>query len=540
MDLYFNDFKAELNNHFTQNGWTKVCDNEMFCGLIEPSDTCNAMAHYNWDLHYQDSRPVVEMTLNPHYARFGSSECEALAIYREGYGAYANYVELSEEFLLFYNLRLEYKTPISKVYYAIVEDGTREDVVMIEGMKMLVATNYLKRYIATRQLNLLVFFDLIRNSDNDFSSLDIEPIINVINQQTDCITVFSLVEGCEKKAVSRFEGKVLIEYNSNDFVDPFDQPKCACQNFIFGCDASGNPLETSCDKDNLPNRFNYSGTGPYVMTPVFFRKAVLDKYYSQPNLYSVEDGCIRCGDSWVFTTIDNDQRDYVVVPLGYLGDLPEREQLHWKSYNVKPPYQGSFSNTAYTRWEKGEAVNPTFPDLLFKIMFLGFNNKWKEKYGWPLFLPLVDEDQHRWRTLHCLTVPNNNVDFDEQVLSLTKITVDSLNQEELKKNINSTKQEVIDCLKEKNKELKEITAGIDKFQLFNLSEGFDGEDIIKYMRNLQSLRSFDVAHRKSSDPKKREKFLEYFDYYNKTQQIVLEELFAKWLDIFQTLENQIK
>ena len=95
-------------------------------------------------------------------------------------------------------------------------------------------------------------------------------------------------------------------------------------------------------------------------------------------------------------------------------------------------------------------------------------------------------------------------------------------------------------MKEKNKELKEITAGIDKFQLFTLSEGIDGEDIIKYMRNLQSLRSFDVAHRKSSDPKKREKFLEYFDYYNKTQQIVLEELFAKWLDIFQTIENQIK
>lgn len=59
------------------------------------------------------------------------------------------------------------------------------------------------------------------------------------------------------------------------------------------------------------------------------------------------------------------------------------------------------------------------------------------------------------------------------------------------------------------------------------------------MRNLQSLRSFDVAHRKSSDIKKRVQFLEYFDYYDKTQQDVLENIFSNWIVFLQKLVTQL-
>lgn len=539
MDLYFKDFAVEMDSHFTANGWTKVSDHEMFCGLIDPVSTAGVMAHYGWDMLYQESVPVIEMANNPPYARFGTTQCEALAIYRDGYEGVDEYVELSEEFRLFHNLREDYQAPDRRLYFAINADGSHDEVVRIEGMRMLISTSYLRKYLATRQKNLLVFFDLLRSEECEFASLGVAPIHNQLERKADRITIFSLFEGYGKKATSRLEGKVLIEYDPNDFEDPFSRPTVQHQNFIYGVDNTGKPIEATCAKDQLPNRFNYNGVGPYVMTPIFFRKAVLDKYYGMPNLYSVEDGCVRCGDTWVFTTVDNDQRDYVVVPLGYLSELPASEQLYWKNFNVKPPYQGQLSNTAFTRWEKGEAINPSFPDLRFKIEFGIYNAQWQEKIGWPLFLPLTDPDQHRWKTLHCLTTANNDVDFDEQVLSLVKITVDSLNQEELKKGIDPTKQEVIACLKAKNKELKEITAGIDKFQLYCLSRGIACDDIVTFMRNLQSLRSFDVAHRKSSDPKKREKFLTYFDYYNKTQQMVLEGIFEQWLNHLQKLVEQI-
>ena len=98
---------------------------------------------------------------------------------------------------------------------------------------------------------------------------------------------------------------------------------------------------------------------------------------------------------------------------------------------------------------------------------------------------------------------------------------------------------MIDCLKEKNRSFKEITASIDKFQLYCISNDLKCDELIKFMRNLQSLRSFDVAHRKSSDIKKRVQFLEYFDYYDKTQQDVLENIFSNWIVFLQKLVTQL-
>lgn len=535
MDLYLKDFIVEMNNQFTENGWTKVSDEAMFCGLISPMNTYGAMAHYDWDLTYHNSTPVVDLAFNPPYARFGSSDCEALAIYREGHEEYDAYVELSEEFRLFFNLHEEYKGPANRVFYTIAADGSHEEVVVIEGMKMLVSTPFLKQYLATRQMNLLIFFDIFRTAEETISSLGISPVYNQIDKSASHITIFSLFDGCENKATSRFEGKILIPYDPNDFRDPFSRTPQTHLSFIYDVDTKGNPIESTCDKSILPNRFTYTGVGAYVMTPVFFRKSVLDKYYGQPNLYTVDDGFVECNDAWFLKTLDNDHRDYVVIPLGYLSELPSTEQSYWRSCNIKPPRGGQLSVTADTRWNGGMPCDPQFPDLRFKIEFIQFNEQWKAKYGWPLFLPLTPADEHRWKTFHCLTTPNNAVDFDEQVLSLVKITVDSLNQEELKNHIDPAKQEVVDWLKTRNKELKDVTAGIDKFQLYCLSNGITCEDIVQFLRNLQSLRSFDVAHRKSSDPKKREKFLEYFDYYNKTQQQVLEWIVEKWMECFALL-----
>lgn len=539
MDLYFKDFIVEMNNLFTENGWTKVSDDGMFCGLIRPIDTYGAMAHYDWDFHYEESLPNLELAASPNYVRFPGTQCEALAICRDGYENIEQYVELSEEFKLYFNLHDDYKGPDKHVFYAIAKDGNHEDVVMIDGMRMLVNTSYLKNYLATREMNLLIFFDFIRKGDVPFKDLAITPIINKVEKSSDWITVFSLFEGWESKAASRLEGKVLMSYNPKDFIDPYNRPRESHKDFIYGVDEKGNILESTCQKDSLPNRFTYTGSGPYVMTPIFFRKSVLDKYYGHPEIYTVEDGYVSCKDAWLLKTVDNDHRDYVVVPLGYLSDLPDSEQNYWKSYNIKPPYGGQLSVTADTRWNGGKACNPQIPDLLFKIEFVQFNERWQAKCGWPLFLPLTPADEHRWKTFHCLTTPNNAVDFDEQVLSLVKITIDSLNQEELKNHIDPVKQDVLDWLKGKNTELKDVKAGIDKFQLYCLSCDITCDDLVQFLRNLQSLRSFDVAHRKSSDPKKREKFLEYFDYYNKTHQQVLEWITEKWISCLKALIEQL-
>lgn len=121
----------------------------------------------------------------------------------------------------------------------------------------------------------------------------------------------------------------------------------------------------TCDAKQLSNYFKKRGDAPLTVTPVFFRKTVLDKYYKDPNRYQVDDGCVYNEGMWSLR-VDNDQRNYAVVILDDLGKIPHEEQLHWKGYNIAPPPDAGVSKTAYARWYEGGFCNPEFPDLKFK------------------------------------------------------------------------------------------------------------------------------------------------------------------------------
>lgn len=76
--------------------------------------------------------------------------------------------------------------------------------------------------------------------------------------------------------------------------------------------------------------------------------------------------------------------------------------------------------------------HPETPDLFFKHKYEQFNKKWEVKFGWCLYKPLANEDKFRLNALHVPT-SNNVKAFCEQMLSLSIITIDRLNDEELEK-----------------------------------------------------------------------------------------------------------
>ncbi len=66
--------------------------------------------------------------------------------------------------------------------------------------------------------------------------------------------------------------------------------------------------------------------------------------------------------------IDNNNPDYVCVFLGDLGrDLPEKDQIYWKSYNIPP--EGEISETYFRRSFLGQFADPSSEDLIFKHKF---------------------------------------------------------------------------------------------------------------------------------------------------------------------------
>jgi hypothetical protein len=200
------------------------------------------------------------------------------------------------------------------------------------------------------------------------------------------------------------------------------------EDFIIGTDDDGLPVSYSCDHDQLGNYFGANPEAPHYLTPVFFRRDVLNKYFANPRKYSVEDGYLRCSGLWGLQ-IDNNHHEYVIVYLGDLGrDLPSKERSYWKSFNVAP--EGGGSEVNFRRSILGQFTSPVMKDLLFKEHFERFQNDWFRQYGWDLFKPLSKADQHYAIALR-IPLSDEQSHFDDQVMALVKMLIDSINENEL-------------------------------------------------------------------------------------------------------------
>lgn len=531
-----------LREKFISRGWIIVSDEAIHSALVTDDKVDDCMRDYTWDLLRGHGAPYVNTYSDGSYEYVrDNGGLELFVIYRDSYGTHHSYVELSEEFRLFCNMHERYKTENEREYITVDENGNENIVAIIKGPRVTIKAKLLRSYLAARRINLLIFIDIMRYSKNTFSELDIKPVQNKIIGDGSLIYNYSnlipdLFDG--NKSGGRLMGKCLLKYNTKDFAPdqyPFFSDE-TYEEFIIGYDENGDEFSYTCEENKLSNYFKQRDNAPLTVTPVYFRKTVLDKYYNDPHRYQVEDGCIYSERTWSLR-VDNDQRDYAIVILGDLGRLPHEEQLYWKGYNIAPPPGVTVSKTAHRRWFDGCFCDPEFPDLKFKHCFRLFNDKWEKKYSWPLFLPLAQDDEHRFMTLHCLTQPRNPNDFEAQILSMTKVLIDSLNEVELLGKIDDNNEKVFARLKELNAADKNaVKGGISKFELFLLTEGKDLHESISFLRNLQELRSSTTAHRKSRS--KKNGCDDFFQIQSKTQQEVLEEIFRKGIELLEVLKKE--
>ncbi|CAM4178753.1 hypothetical protein NORO109296_22025 [Nocardiopsis rhodophaea] len=275
-------------------------------------------------------------------------------------------------------------------------------------------------------------------------------------------------------------GKKLIRGTGNyQPLAQWDRENQTYEDFIIAVDGDGNEVYYTSDEERLANYFGKNPDAPHYLTPVFFRKSVMAKYYNDPAKYRVEDGHLYCGGYWGLH-LDNSHKDYVVVYLGDLGKLPHKEQIYWRSFNVVP--DGGVSEVAFRRGILGQWADTDEPALAFKAEYERFREAWREKFGWDLFKPLKSEDEHYWRTLHVPTSENQK-EFDDQVMALAKLIIERLNEREIAKYIT----------------VEQSDKGITKFGKYLDAVGFpDRQQFVALLRNLNSLRS-GPAHVKGKD-----------------------------------------
>ena len=267
--------------------------------------------------------------------------------------------------------------------------------------------------------------------------------------------------------------------------------------FIVGTDEYGENKYFTSDPNKLANNFGANPDAPHYLTPVFFNKEVLQKYLAHPDMYSIEDGYLRCSGLWGLR-MDNHHKKHVIVYLGDLGkDLPHSEQQHWKNYNINST--GKISDTKFKRDFLGLFANAEISDLKFKSVFQKFQNEWYNNFGWYLFLPLTPGDKYNFENIH-IPIVNTQDEFDHLILSLVKVIIDSINEKEIKKLIKNPFD------KKTGNELKGSISKLERLFDENNLPGYSSH--IEFLRNLQDLRSSGTGHRKGSKYDKTSKVFE--------------------------------
>ena len=531
-----------LLQKFNNRGWVTLCDEQIFSCLVNDNVAAKSMTYDTWDINHSEGGPLINEQLDGtfiSYSRYSNDEVEPIVMYLENEGRWSKEAFLAEEFVMYFKLHKEAKGKKEYVYYQVDECGDDVEVARVAGMNLEVKLKYVKEYIAVKKLNLLVFTDEVINDTRSINELGGNKIPWTIIKDSDLIFSYALQEGLGYKTCAVFRGKCILKHNDKDIQHLWKLRDSGYENFIVDADEDGNEIFMSCDENRMPNLFTRQGDEPYSLSPVFFKRDVLSKYFQAVDKYSVQDGYLS-GPSWGIR-IDNDRSDdYVVAALVDLGRMPHREQLHWKSFNVLPPRNGFYSITTFSRWFDAIPTNCSVaPDLVFKQLYIQVNDKWRTKYGWSLFKELAADDQYHFETLHLMGQENDQKEFDGQIQSITKLLIDSLNEKQLVKAIDSTKPDVLRFLSERNiKELKPsyIQGGITKFECFLISEGLLDSSVVKLLRKVQDLRSSTVAHRKSTKLDTRtEELFNFFGILQNSDKVVLFNLLnrlnerLKWL-----------
>jgi hypothetical protein len=467
-----------------------------YCCFAPREYVKQAMQHDSWDIRIGEGLPGFTQysgsgRTRTKYHRFGSGSVEPLVFNRAYHGLKPDHLELLEEFRHFHNL---YHDRPNGRYTRFDERGEEDVVVEVSEKRVRAKLRYLRQFMAARRLFLLIFFD--HHARTLKTALDGTEVSSKKIVQNDLRLSFA-VGDIGDEMISRAIGKKIIAPPpiTESGIWPYEKKRSRqFADFIIGTHTKGGDIHYICDEEKLGNYFGKNPDAPHYLTPVWFRRDVLRKYYDHPEKYSVEDGYLRCGGLWGLR-MDNNLPHNVMVYLGDLGHLDYQEQLYWKSFNI-PPVTKETSEPNFKRSFLAEFADPTSPDLLFKQKLVAFQEAWERHFGWQLFRYLHGDDAHVVKQLR-VPLTDSLGEFEHQTLLLTKLVIDSLNDKQLAREIGN--------------ELKDEKS-LAKFNRFLEKNAYPHQKRdLELLRLLQSIRSTAAAHGKGTQFEKLSRKLAFSD-----------------------------
>jgi len=364
-------------------------------------------------------------------------------------------------------------------WYYLDDAGRDHDLVRIQHTTtdfiIEIAALPLRRYLAVRERFLVVQCDKVVR----LASVP-EPRIDADLQTEVCRFGFhsGSVGSADRPGFVRLLGKHLvlpIDAKPADLGYPYATTE-SYPDFVIGTDAAtGQPITSTCDPEQLSNYFEDRGT-PHYLTPIYFRREVLRRYTSEPSRYTVGARRLTCLSLWGISFGRNGE-NLIEAWLGDLGrDLPSAERAHWLSFNVAP--RGGIDETRFRRDILGQWVDGP-PDPLARLADARerFSSAFSVLVGQPVYRPWDAADQIAFAALH-LPTSSEQSEADTQILTLAKGTIEYLDTKALRKLPGTDPK----------------AATINNLDNWVKHTGGDTDTLVGPLRTLQGLRSNGAAH----------------------------------------------
>ena len=452
------------------------------------------------------------------YFRWGVNQdkygSEPLVIDRQFSKMKEDYLEISEEFRLFHRL---YHDKETNTYIKIDDAGNETTVAIVKPDEVQIRLKEIRQFLAIKEMYLSLLFEFNEYSEYFLEELELSEFekYDFRRKGAMCWTYNRWdIPVQDFQSISRLRGRKLIEplpKSKSGFGDFAEEPKYV--EFIVDVDDNGDEVCYTCNPYKLKTVSGENPDAPWDFTPIHFRKQVLDRYYNEPNKYTVKDSRVECG-MWGLK-IDNHDPDKVCVFLDELGvSLPYEEQLHWRAHNILP--EGGISRTVYERMVEGKRASSDQPDILFKQSYEQLQKACDECLGWQLLKPLSSGDEYRFQRLR-VPVNDEQCHFDDLVQDLQTILIESIDVKGLKRLLPEAERENL-----KGKRSIEVFGEILDFHSVE-----DADHRVDFLQKLQALRSEGSSHRKGHG---YQKIANYFGVDSLGQREAFAEILKQALD----------
>ena len=437
----------------------------------------NALKDYHWNITTDYSQN------NKNYSSF-------VIIQRFYCDAYSCLPRISEDFIMSFNL---YFHPHNNIYYYIQDNCELDEVVRITLNSVEIKKKYLLRYLAHKQMCLLIFIyrDLAIAKYVQDNTEKVNDVVLKCNNW--CYKLFFPNMYDDEIITTHNRGSILIgKYCINcssleayDF-NPLEIERRRYQEFIYDENPQGEELYHSCNPSTLANFYGANPGSPQFLTPIFFRRSVLQKYYDNPNTYRVTDAFVECGNKWVLQ-IDNDSDDSIVMAsLGYLGQsLPFSEQQHWASYNI-PPSDYQTSKSYRERMYHCKFSLPLSQEFRFKELYPQYVNAINTLFRDNVFKEFNIEFQKQLQIFR-IPLDNTEKELDTASLCISKLFGDALNSNTIKRIL----QRPLTSKEKQFGSLKLYELLLDKYNI--------DTNLIRCLLDIQRLRSKSAGHAGDKD-----------------------------------------